>query len=322
MNILITGLGALGTVFATLLKKSGNTVFALAKEKYLPLLAEKKVRVTGIWGTHEAVLDGVISDIALLRSTRIDLIVLTVKAYDTAEAIRQLKPVVRTETLVLTAQNGYGNYETVSAEIGREHTLLSRVIFGSKLISTGQAEVTVIADDVRVGQPDRAVQTERIREIVSAINSAGIPTSYADDVYPILWDKIIYNCALNPLGAVLECTYGDLAAHDGSRQIMNAIIREIFLATKAHNISLRWKNPDEYASHFYKNLVPPTAKHFPSMFYDLKAGKRPEIDALNGAVVRLARDKGLAAPVNETIIDLIKTKESLRSVAIQRLHVL
>ncbi|HEX9021116.1 MAG TPA: 2-dehydropantoate 2-reductase, partial [Nitrospirota bacterium] len=161
MNILITGLGALGTVFATLLKKGGHKVFALTKEKYLALLAGERIRVTGIWGDHEAVLDGIFADIAPLRSTRLDLIVLTVKAYDTAEAIRQVKPLVGADTLVLIAQNGYGNYETVSAEIGRKHTLLSRVIFGSKLTATGRAEVTVIADDMRVGQPDRTVPAER-----------------------------------------------------------------------------------------------------------------------------------------------------------------
>ncbi len=311
MKILITGLGALGTVFATLLKKSGHTVFALTKDKYLPALKTKKLKVTGIWGQTEALLDGIVSRIELLKDKDFDLIILTVKAYDTEQAIKQVKPLAGKGSLVLIAQNGYGNYETVCREVGKEHTVLSRVIFGAKLVTTGHAEVTVIADDVKLGQPDGAVPREKVVELAAMINSAGIPASYAENVYAILWDKIMYNSALNPLGAVLECTYGDLAAQEWTRGIMNAVIREIFLVAQAHTMALNWKTPEEYIQHFYANLVPPTAEHFPSMYYDMKAGKRLEIDALNGAVVKLAREKQLAVPVNETITGLIKAKEDL-----------
>ena len=75
---------------------------------------------------------------------------------------------------------------------------------------------------------------------------------------------------------------------------MEAIIGEIFLTADAHAIPLHWKTADDYLNHFYSRLVPPTAGHYPSMYYDLKAGKRLEIDALNGAVVRLAKQKGRA----------------------------
>ncbi len=310
-TILITGLGALGTVFATLMKKAGHTVFALTKDKYLPSLSDGKVRVKGIWGDHDAVLDGVYASIEPLTCKKLDFIILTVKSYDTKTAIEQLKLLVSRDTIVIVAQNGYGNYETVSRAVGIEHTLLARIIFGVKLSAPGSAEVMVVADDVRIGQPDDAVDPARIREIAAALKSAGIPTSFAQNVNAILWDKILFNAALNPLGAILECTYGDLAANPESRRTMDAIIDEIFLITQAHGIVLNWKSPDEYKEHFYKRLVPPTAKHFPSMYYDVKGGKRVEIDALNGAVVALAREKGIAVPVNETITAIIKSKEVL-----------
>ena len=312
-TILITGLGALGTVFATMLKKAGHTVHALTREKYLSALADRRTQVTGIWGGHEATLDGIHSSIDPLRGISFDLIILTVKSYDTATAIEQVRPLVGKDTLVMVAQNGYGNYETVSGAVGKDHTLLARVIFGVKLLAPGRAEVTVIADDVRIGQPHNAVDPDRIKAIASSINAAGIPTAYAGNVAAILWDKILYNAALNPLGAVLECTYGQLAENAGTRQVMDRIIDEIFEVANAHGMPLNWKSPEEYRKHFYTKLVPPTAKHFPSMFYDVKAGKRLEIDALNGAVVRLAREKGITVPVNETITQLIKTKEHITS---------
>lgn len=312
-TILIAGLGALGTVFATMLKKAGHSVHALTREKYLPALADRRIRVTGIWGEHEAVLDGIHSFIDPLRNLSFDLIILTVKSYDTAAAIEQVRPIVGKGTLVIVAQNGYGNYETVAAAVGKEHALLARVIFGVKLHATGRAEVTVIADDVRIGQPQSAVDPDRIKTVATAINAAGIPTSYAENVAAILWDKILYNGALNPLGAVLECTYGQLAEDPGTRQVMDRIIDEIFLVAQAHGMPLNWNTPGEYRKHFYERLVPPTAKHFPSMYYDVTAGKRLEIDALNGAIVRLAHEKGIPVPVNETITALIKAKEKLAS---------
>ena len=312
-TILITGLGALGTVFATLLKEAGHTVHALTRDKYLSVLADGRTRVTGIWGEHEAQLDGIHASIDPLKNITFDLIILTVKSYDTASAIEQVKPLVGKDTLVMVAQNGYGNYETVAAAVGKEHALLARVIFGVKLPAPGRAEVTVIADDVRIGQPEGAVDPDRIKAIATAINVAGIPAACAGNVAAILWDKILYNAALNPLGAVLECTYGQLAEDPGTRLIMDRIIDEVFLVADAHGMPLNWKSPDEYRKHFYTKLIPPTAKHFPSMYYDVKAGKRLEIDALNGAIVKLAAERGIPVPVNEAITLLIKAKEKLAS---------
>jgi 2-dehydropantoate 2-reductase len=309
--ILITGLGALGTVFATMLKRAGHTVHALTRDKYLPSLAGRRLRVNGIWGEHEAELDGIHGSIEPLRDTVFDLIFLTVKSYDTAAAIGQVKPLVGKGTLVVSAQNGYGNYETVATAVGKEHALLARIIFGVKLHGPGRAEVTVIADDVRMGQPERAIDPGTVRTIAAAVNAAGIPTSYAENVSAILWDKILYNAALNPLGAVLECTYGRLAENADTRRLMDVIIDEVFLVAQAHKIPLNWRTPGEYREHFYTKLVPPTAKHFPSMYYDVKAGKRLEIDALNGAIVKLAQEKGISVPVNRTITALIKAKEAL-----------
>ena len=310
LTILVAGLGALGTVFAALLKKAGHTVYALTKEQYLAGLSQGKLSVTGIWGDHQATIDGISGTIAPFRDRNFDVIIVTVKSYDTRTVVEQVKPLVSTNTLVVSAQNGYGNYETIAETAGREHALLARVIFGAKVSMPGKAEVTVIADDVRVGQPEGAVDAARIAKIAAAFTEAGIPTKYAGNIEAILWDKILYNAALNPLGALLECTYGGLAGNEETRDLMDAIIEEIFSVARAHQKPLNWKSAEEYKNHFYTKLVPPTAKHFPSMYYDVKAGKRLEIDALNGAIVRLAKEKGIAVPGNETITKLIKARES------------
>lgn len=309
MKIMVVGLGALGIAFAALLKASGHEVFGVTKEKYLLSFADNKVQLSGIWGKHEAVLDGVYADMQPLMNHKPDLVILTVKSFDTDDAVRMIAPLVGEHTLVMAAQNGYGNYETISRVVGREHTLLARIIFGAKLLGVGSSEITGIADAVRLGQPDGAVPENVCRSIAETINAAGIPTAYAPDVYGILWDKILYNCALNPLGALLECNYGALADDEGVRQIMNAMIREIFAVGNAHGIAFQWNSAEDYINHFYHQLLPPTRQHFPSTYHDLKAGKRLEIDALSGAIVRLGRERGVPTPVCETVTNLIKAKE-------------
>ncbi|HMK42991.1 MAG TPA: ketopantoate reductase family protein, partial [Dissulfurispiraceae bacterium] len=271
------------------------------------------MKVCGIWGSHAAMLDGVSPSVESLRTETFDLILLTVKSYDTEQAVSQIMPLLKEQSLIVSAQNGYGNYETIARHAGAGHTLLARIIFGARIVEPGLADVTVIADDVRIGQPAGAVAEQRIREIAASFRAAGIPTSYATDVYAILWAKILYNCALNPLGALLECSYGALADHIETKTIMNNIITEIFGVMKAHSIKVQWKKAEDYLKVFYTKLVPPTRDHYPSMYHDLKAGKKLEIDALNGAIVQLAREKGIAVPVNEAITDLVKARELLKT---------
>jgi 2-dehydropantoate 2-reductase len=311
MNILIVGLGAIGVAFATLLKKSGNSVYGLTKAKYLSAFTDRKVSISGLWGQHEAVLDGVYADPAAAEQITFDLIIVTVKSFDTKTAIREIHPLVREKTFVMIAQNGYGNYEIAASIVGAAHTLLARIIFGAKLLDIGHAEITGTADMVRIGQPDGAVSEARCREIADMINASGIPAAFAPDVYEILWDKILYNCALNPLGALLECNYGSLADDEGLREVMNAMIREMFDVARAHNIHLKWSTADQYISYFYQVLLPPTRQHFPSTYHDLKAHKRLELDALTGAIVRLGKEKGISTPVTETVTRLLQAKALL-----------
>ncbi|MCX7991695.1 MAG: 2-dehydropantoate 2-reductase, partial [Proteobacteria bacterium] len=225
MNILVVGLGAIGTVFSVFLKSSGHNVYGLTKRKYLEEL-EKELSVTGIFGERKAMLDKVSDDPDNLKDIPFDLIIITVKSFDTEKAVNDIKGLVSEKTLVLSAQNGYGNYETAGNILGFHRVILGRVIFGSRLIKTGFAEVTVIADAVRIGNPHQLINEKIIKDIAETIDKSGIPTKYADDVYEILWDKILYNSALNPLGAILRCNYGQLAENENTRTIMNKIIEE------------------------------------------------------------------------------------------------
>jgi 2-dehydropantoate 2-reductase len=128
-----------------------------------------------------------------------------------------------------------------------------------------------------------------------------------------VWGKIIYNSALNPLGAILEVPYGKLAENDHTRELMNSIIDEIFEVLAALNQKTLWPDADTYRKAFYSQMVPTTALHHASMLQDIQRGRRTEIDALNGAVVKLGEQYHVDTPVNKVIVSLLKSKEIMRS---------
>jgi 2-dehydropantoate 2-reductase len=299
-----------------MLARAGHEVVLVGRAGHMAAIREKGLHITGIWGEHR------VTNLACYRSVaeipggaatgRFDLMLVTVKSYDTPEAARTIKPLVRKGTLVLSLQNGYGNVETLEEIIGEEEVLGGRVIFGVETVEPGSVRVTVYAEEVLIGSRLRLVELDRLLAIAGAFTSAGIPAKPTQKISEHIWGKVLYNAALNPLGAILKRTYGELAANPFTREIMDYVIAEIFAVAGTTGVELLWKEPEEYRELFYEKLVPPTAAHYPSMMRDIEHGRRTEIDALNSAVVRLAHDAGVIATVNLALANQIKFLEDPR----------
>jgi 2-dehydropantoate 2-reductase len=150
------------------------------------------------------------------------------------------------------------------------------------------------------------------RRVADVLASAGVPCEASEDFLAFLWAKLIYNCALNPLGALLRRRYSELVAHPPTRQVMSTVIAEAFAVCRAHGIPLFWERPEEYEKVFDGQMVPATANHYPSMLRDLDRRGRTEIDSMNGAVVRLAGEHGLSVPANELLTAMIRFQEEQR----------
>jgi len=312
MNILVFGLGALGTVYSCLLKKAGHYVCGIDFPSTVKAINKNGVEITGIWGNHKAQLDELATDVTQLDLSHYDLIILTVKSYETANVVKQIQDRISPKTYLLLAQNGYGNFEAATNYIASDKVILARVIFGAVTKNAGLSEVTVIADDVVIGSPIRAIKEEFLNDLANIFSVAGIPTRTSNNVMKYIWGKIIYNSALNPLGAILEVSYGTLAQDINCRNIMNSIIKEIFAVLKELKQDTLWSDAAAYLQDFYSKMVPSTSLHFASMLQDIQSKRPTEIDYLNGAVIQLGQEQGVPTPVNETIYNLLKAKEKLR----------
>lgn len=323
MRILVFGAGAIGSVVGGFLAKAGHEVTFLGRAWYLDVVKRQGyLTMTGLWGEHRVPVSpesSVVTEAAhplTLTTTPeeaashgpFDWVLLCVKSHQTAEAAEQLPGVLGPQTLVCALQNGLGNYETLIQRVAPERVALSRVIFGVE-ITPGMVRVTVCADDVLIGAPDPGFPRKQAVELAAALQASGIPSRATTDILAELWAKVLYNCALNGLSAVLEVPYGKLADHPVVVRVMDAVIEEAYHVGAARQVELRPSTAQTYRELLFTRLIPDTAAHQSSMLQDLRRGKPTEIEALNGAIVRLADAAGIPAPMNAMVTRLVHAKE-------------
>ena len=151
---------------------------------------------------------------------------------------------------------------------------------------------------------------EQLTEIAEMITASGINCEVTDEIDKYLWAKMLYNCSLNPLGAILDVTYGKLTENDYTIEIMNQIIDEIFDVIKASGYETLWDSPDDYRKLFYSKLVPDTYNHYSSTHQDIQRKIKTEIDSLNGKVIELGEKNSIDVSTNKIIYNLIKAIEN------------
>lgn len=148
---------------------------------------------------------------------------------------------------------------------------------------------------------------DRVQRLVDLFHQAGLNVEGSRSIRSNLWAKTLYNCALNPLGAILDVPYGALA-ETHTWAIIECIIAEAWAVCHAERITLPWATAAEYLDYLRSMQLPATADHNSSMLQDIRNGKVTEIDFINGAVVRLGELHAIAVPVNRTLVEMIRFK--------------
>jgi 2-dehydropantoate 2-reductase len=241
----------------------------------------------------------------------------TVKAYDTASMANRIQHLLAPGGLVVPMQNGVGNLDVLVERFGPACVIGGRVMLGAEIREPGTAHGTVFGEPIAIGPSTLANHEHRTalvtlaREVAAMMTAAGIPTEAFEDIAPLLWTKLFYNAALNPLGALLRLHYGALAADPDLRTIMNEVIEEAFAVASALDVPLPFESAEAYREVFYSKLVPATFNHRPTMLYDLEQRGRTDIMEMNGKVVELAGRVGLRADTNRLLTHLIRARERM-----------
>lgn len=288
----ILGAGALGSLFAYFLASRTRSELWLLTRTALP----GEVVVEGLGRTTVRVSTN--------PREPVDLLLVMVKAYATAQALRWAAPAIGPDTLALTLQNGLGNAEALAAAVGAERTLAGVTAQGATLLSPGVVRhggqgLTLFAPWVPVGRAAGAA-----RAVADLLTQAGLAARAEPDPQPLLWGKLAVNCGINPLSAILRVTNGELLRRPGARRLLEAAAREAGSVAEALGVPLGF-DPALQAV----QVAQDTAANRSSMLQDLERGRRTEIEAISGALVERARTAGLHTPVNEALADLVRALE-------------
>ena len=312
MNILVIGAGGVGIGLATSVASQGADVSIYARGETAKAIKENGIKRCGLFTHYEIREIPVYESYEEIPKDHFDYIFICSKTTaneDIAENLNRNRDILKESTKIIIFQNGFGNDEHYLKHFTKKQVFSARVITGFTRPERHISEVTVYTEPILLGSL-QGENPDSLQEIADLITASGIKCEITTEVDKYLWAKMLYNCTLNPLGAILDVTYGKLTENQYTLDIMNNIIDEIFEVIKASPYETLWDTADEYRDIFYSKLVPDTYNHYSSTHQDIKKKIPTEIDSLNGKVIQLGKLNNVNVKTNEFIYNLIKAIES------------
>ena len=299
LKVLVVGAGAVGLGLASFLLQSGCRVSLLGRED--TELEKNGLYRIGIFGEFHSDSFEIFHGPA--QDEEFDFVLVCVKSFDTENTGRELREWLPNSSNIVLCQNGWGNAEIFSKYF--QNVFNARVITGFILRQKNKVDVTVHAQPVHLGSL-LGGNLDCLEPLAKALEEGGLPSVVTPYIAKDLWAKMLYNCPLNALGALLEVPYGLLGEKESTRKIMKAIVNEVFAVMWAMGYETHWENSHVYLEDFYEKLLPSTNAHESSMLQDLRAGKVTEIEAINGVVVREGEKRNIAVPYNILVSNLVR----------------
>lgn len=301
MRIMVFGAGSLGSLLAALLA-GRHEVTVVGRKPHVDAIRKDGLRVEGVrvLHVHPRALEAVPGD------GPYDLVIVSVKAYHTADAVGALAPAVGPRTILLTVQNGLGNYEALKAAFPANPVLAAAVTYGAMLVGPGHVMYAGRGQVLVGGTPNDLGAAGTLGRMLreSGLEALGIP-----DVRGPLWQKAIVNAAINPLSALLRRTNGELLEDPAAFERMRRITEEGAAVARAQKVPLPER--DTFAA--VQRIARATAKNRSSMLQDIERGRRTEIDQINGVLVREGERLGVPTPENKAVLNEVKRLEDART---------
>lgn len=293
-DILLVGTGALATLFAARLGEAGHRVSMLGTWKDgLQALSENGARITEADGIERAFQVRATNDPDEVKGVKRAIVL--VKAWQTERAANQLKGILAPDGIALTLQNGLGNRERLSRDLGAGRVALGITTTGATLLGPGH---------VKTGGEGiiSLEQNPALAPLEAALRSSNFNLQVVADARSLMWGKLVVNAAINPLTALLRVPNGELLNHPWARKAMSALARETAQVAVAEKIRLPFEDPARAA----EEVARKTAKNLSSMLQDVQRGSRTEIDAICGAVTKHGEQRGVETPYNRSCWQLVK----------------
>lgn len=306
MKVAIIGIGSMGGLFAWKLVHAGVEVWGVdVSAPHVARIAAEGLQIDFPDRPSEKVPMHAVSDPAAVGLA--DAVLVFVKGAQTAAAMTAARPMIGPDTLIVTMQNGIGNAAAIQAiypEVRVAHgmtTLAAQVEGPGQVLASSAAkgEVSFYPTEGTPGPVDQA--------LCAALDGEGFHATLDPGIDLRIWKKLVVNCCLNSACALLDCKVGEALGQPATMALFDRLTAEIVALAQAKGIGLTLAEAQAYL----RAVGRTAAGHFPSMVADMRAKRRTEIGALNGAIVAEAERLGLKAPANAALRDLVLARQEI-----------
>lgn len=302
MRIAIYGTGGAGGYFGARLAHAGEDVVFLARGAHLDAIRERGLKVIAPDG--EIVIHPAAAYDDPAQVGPVDVIVYGVKTFQLPDAARASAPMIGPDTFVVPLQNGVDAPDELAAVLGRDRVLGGTCGTISRVVEPGVIDSVGAVNFVKFGEVDER-PSERTGRLLQAFERAGVRAEVPQSIHVAMWEKFLFVTSMGGVGAVTRASIGVTRALPETRAMLETSMREIFAVGRARGIAI----PDgtvERSMAFVDTLAPGGTT---SLQRDIADGKPSELDAWNGAVVRLGRESGVATPLNEFLYATLLPQE-------------
>lgn len=299
MQVTIIGAGAMGSLFGGLLHRAGNAVTLVdVRAEHVAALRRRDLVIEEPGGSRISVRVPATTDAG--DALAADLFLLSVKTPFTAAALRPFAGRIPAQALVLTLQNGIGNDEAIARALGKRiHVALGVTAHGAAASGPNVIRHQSTGPTI-IGLPDGR-RTPELEAVAARFTEAGIATRTTRHIYEHVWQKLIVNVGINALTALANLPNGELFADPELAGLVRRLVGEAATVMRAEGVPAPPRDPVE----FVRAVAVATKGDRSSMLEDVSAGRRTEIDAINGAIVRLGDRHGVDVTANRVVTALV-----------------
>ena len=297
MDVAVMGAGAVGSYFGAVLARAGNPVTLIARGAHLQSIQDRGLEIRSHRGNF-------VAEVKATDDPRVvgpvDLVLHTVKTYQNEATIPALSPLLGPETCVIPLQNGVESHQQVAMAVGEERVLAGAVYIETCVESPGIVAQRGEVERLVFGEASGEV-TPRCQRICKLFAEAGIETHLSQDIMRELWTKLLFISAIAGTTSAARARLSSLMSSHQGEELIRTTMREVEAVGRAKGINLDPQVVEQTMDYVRRSAADLKA----SMHTDLERGRPLELDALNGAVVRLGTEAGVPTPVNQVLWSLL-----------------
>ena len=302
MKIFVVGAGAMGCLYAAAFHRGGCAVTLVdTNDEHIAALNRLGLDLETRAGREMLPLPACRPELA--KGTA-DLVLLMTKVFQTDAALAGAAHLLGPDTHILTLQNGLGNDQRVAKHVARDRVLVGIASLPADLLGPGK--VRSMGEGYSRLYPAFGKDKKFAATVAAALTKGGMTAQLEPKIHEAIWEKAIFNAAMNPLCALTRRTPGFLGAHEESVAMIHALVEEGVAVANASGFEISSAPIHELTMVSRVDH----ADHEASMLQDIKAGRRTEVDSINGSIVEAAHKAGIEVPITETLWRLVKLEEA------------